>query len=291
MTPLRRKMITALDLRGLSSGTSYRYIRCVRAFAAFHHRSPDRLGGDEVRAFLLHLRQLGRAPSTIKVYRAALLFLFVQVLSRPEVMEGVPIPRVPRRDPVPALTQGEVRALLDAAASPFDRTYYAVLYACGLRASEARCLRVEDIDARTGLLHVRHGKGDNARAATLSPATLAMLREHWRRHRPPLPWLFPAQRMVRPGVVDERQPWSDHPAAKETMGKRFRQTVKRAGLKRHATLHDLRRAYATHLLEEGVDSRVIQVLLGHARLSTTTRYTAVSAKLIQGAPCPLDRLG
>jgi len=291
MTPLRKKMAEDLRLRGLAPSSQAQYLRCVRVFAEHHWRSPAELGTEHVRAFLLRQRELGRAPATIVVYWAALMFVYRETLLRPEVMEGVPRPRVPHRDPVPALAPAEVKAVLDAATSPFDRTFFSLVYACGLRMSEARHLRVEDIDARAGLIHIRHGKGDKARAASLSPTTLAMLREHWRAHRPPRPWLFPARRLAMPGVVDSRHPWSDHPVGKETMSLRFRQAVERAGLRRRATLHDMRRAYATHLLEAGVDLRVIQVLLGHARPETTARYTAVSAKLIQGAPCPLERLG
>lgn len=290
MTSLRKKMAEDLRLRGLATDTCDHYLRCVRVFAEFHWQSPAKLDTKHVRAFLLHLRDLGRAPATIVVYWAALAFVFGVTLRRQAVMADVPRPRVPRRDPVPALAAAEVRALLDAAAQPFDRVVFTLMYACGLRVSEACALRVGDIDARAGLIHVRHGKGDKARAVRLSPAVLTMLRDHWRAHRPPGSLLFPAQRLVRPGVVDRRQRWSNHAVSRSTLGDRFRALRRRAGLRRQVTLHDLRRAYATHLLEAGVDSRAIQVLLGHARPETTARYTAVSAALIARTPCPLDLL-
>jgi integrase/recombinase XerD len=290
MTSLRKKMSEDLRLRGLATGTCEHYLRCVRVFAEFHGQSPARLGTEHVRAFLLHLRDLGRAPATIAVYWAALRFVYGVTLRRPEVTADVPRPRVPQRDPVPALSGAEVRALLDAAAQPFDRVVFTLMYACGLRVSEARALCANDIDARAGLIHVRHGKGGKARAVRLSPKVLTMLRDHWRKQRPPGTLLFPAQRLVSPGAVDRRQRWSDHPVSSDTLGDRFRALRLRAGMRRQVTLHDLRRAHATHLLEAGVDSRAIQVLLGHARPETTARYTAVSAALIARTPCPLDLL-
>ncbi len=290
MTSLRTKMTEDLRLRGLAAGTCDHYLRCVRLFAEYHWQSPAKLDTEHVRAFLLHLRDLGRAPATIVVYWAALLFVYAVTLRRPGVMADVPRPRVPRRDPVPALSVTEVRALLDAAAQPFDRTLFALMYACGLRVSEARTLRVGDIDAQAGLIHVRRGKGDKARAVRLSRKVLTMLREHWCEHRPPGPLLFPAQRLASPGVVDWRRRWSDHAVSLDTLSDRFRAVRVHAGMRRQVTLRDMRRAHATHLLEAGVDLRIIQVLLGHARPETTARYTAVSAALIARTPCPLDLL-
>ncbi len=290
MTPLRKKMAEDLRLKGLAPSTQTQYLGCVRLFAEHHWQSPANMGTEQVRAFLLRLRHLGRAPATIVVYWAALRFVYAVTLRRPEVMADVPRPRVPRRDAVPALSAGEVRALLEAAARPFDRTLFALMYGCGLRVSEARTLRVDDIDAQAELIHVRHGKGDKARAVRLSPGVLAMLRDHWRAHRLPGPLLFPAQRLVQPGVVDPQQRWNDRPVLSGTLRDRFCELRVRAGMRRRVTLHDLRRAYATHLLETGVDLRTIQVLLGHARPETTARYTAVSASLITRTPCPLDLL-
>jgi len=164
MTGLRAKMLADLQLRGLSERTQGQYIATARLFAEFHGESPAKLGAEEVRAFLLNLHQNGRKPATLGVYRSALKFLFDVTLERPEVMAAVPRTRVPRWNPGPALTRDEVRALLDAAVLPFDRTLFALMYATGLRISEARALQVGDIDARAELLHVRHGKGDKARS-------------------------------------------------------------------------------------------------------------------------------
>ena len=291
MTVLRQKMTDDLRLQGLSPRTQYQYVCCVRVYANFHRQSPAKLGTAEVRAFLLHLRDRRRKPATLRVYRAALQFLYEVTLGRPEVMTDVPKPGASRRDPVPPLTVAEVRALLEATEEPFDRVLFTLMYACGLRVTEACVLQVRDIDTLAGLLHIRHGKGDKARSVRLSPAVLAMLRTHWRRYRPRRPWVFPSQRLASPGVIDPRNRWSDRPVSRYTMGDRFREVRQRAALRRRVTLHDLRRAHATHLLERGVDLRSIQVLLGHSKPETTALYTAVSAELIKRTPCPLELLG
>ena len=218
MTPLCQEMLTTAALRGLQPSTAHRYVLHVRVLVRYHERSPDELGRKDVRTFLLHIQELGRSPSTVRAHRAALLFLYVQVLDRPEVLVGIPAPRVRRRPPVAALTRAEVQALLDAANRPFDRTFYAVTYACGLRVSETRAIGVGDIDARAGLIHIRHGKGDKARSAPLSRATLGLLRDPWRRYRPPQPWLFPARRLASPGVVDAEHPWSAPPRLQQDDG-------------------------------------------------------------------------
>jgi integrase len=279
-----------MQLRGLSDATREQYVLLVRQFALHHGRSPDQLGASEVRGFLLHLRNLGRARATLAVYWAALQFLYRTVLDRPEVMAAVPRPRVKRREPGPALTKAEVRALLDAASRPFDRTLLTLIYATGMRSGEAAALRVDDIDTCAELLHVRRGKGDKRRSVRLTPTLLALLRNHWCHYRPPRPWMFPKTRYVRPWSVDPDQPFEDCPMRASNVGDRFRRVRRRAALLRHATLHDLRRAHATHLLEAGVDLRTIQVLLGHSSPSTTARYTPVSAELLRSAPCLLERL-
>lgn len=290
MTQLRMKMVSDMRLRGLSNRTQVQYVRSVRLFAAFHGRSPAVLGTPEVREYLLKVHSAGRAPATVRAYRAALRFVYTTTLGRPEVMADVPCPRQRHSEPGPALSRDEVRRILDAAVRPFDRALFGTLYGCGLRMLEGCALRVEDIDARAGLLHVRHGKGDKSRSVRLSPRVLSMLRKHWRRHHLPLPWLFPARRLSGPACLDIRHPWSGHPVHRSTVHKHFREACRRAGLKRRATLHDLRRAYGTHLLEQGVHLRTIQVLLGHSRPETTMRYTAVSADLIARTPCPLELL-
>jgi site-specific recombinase XerD len=290
MTPLRAKMMADLRIRGLSDGTSKHYTGAVARFAAHNHKSPALLGADEVRDFLLHLRDLGLAAATLVVYWAALRFLYVETLARPEVFVGIPRPRVPRPISLVALSRDEVRDLLQAARDDFDRTLFATLYALGLRVSELTALTTADIDARAELVHVRHGKGDQPRDVHLSKALLDDLRAHWRAQKLPGPFLFPARRFLAPGVPDVARPWADHPVSTDSVRDRLDQAARRAALRRHVTPHVLRHAYATHLLEAGVDLRVIQVLLGHASPETTARYAAVGPELIRATPCPLELL-
>lgn len=286
MTPLRSQMEADMRLRGLAARTQVHYGGCVAVFARHFGRSPAELGAEHVRAFLLSLRDGGRKPATLRVYWAALQFLYTVTLRRPQELGEIPVPRAAARVARAALTRPEVRALLDGETDPFYKALFTVLYGCGLRVSEACALQVGDIDSRAGLLHVRHGKGDKARSVRLSPAVLGVLRDYWRACRPRAPWLFPAR-----GYHGRRTgTWLDHPIPRDTVGQRFVALRKSVGLRRRVTLHDLRRAHATHLLESGVDLRAIQVLLGHAHPETTARYTAVSADLIRQTPCPLEAL-
>lgn len=291
MTPLRRRMADALRLRKLAKATQDSYLRAVASFARFSGRSPDRLDTDDVRRFLLDLDRRGRKPATLAVYHAAIKFFFVHVVDRPAVMDGVPRPRVPRRGRTRALTREEAKALLDAAArSPFDYTFFATQLATGLRVSEVRRLRVHDIDRRAGLLRVRAGKGGLPRASLLGDRLLRTFERYYRRVRPGPPWLFPARRFAAPGRRHPTQPWADHPVAKCTMSRRLQACTTRAALTRPVTSHDLRRTFATWLLEDGVDTRVIQVLLGHASPTTTARYTQVRPGLLRGTRSPFERL-
>lgn len=289
MTRLRKKMTEDLRLRDLRPKTAATYIRCVAAFARFHGRSPHLLDTGEVRRFLLHLAALGRAPATRVVYHAALTFLYVQTLGRPEVMAFVPRPRVRTQRPSRSLTRDEARRLLDSLASrPFDYTFFALLLATGLRLSEAAALTVQDLDRSAGLLHVRSGKGGKPRAVMLSPRTLRLLERYWRVVRPPGPHLFPAQQLRKPGRVDPDHRWAGHPVSAGTMSTRLRR-LRGPELDR-ITSHDLRRTFATWLLEDSHDLRLVQILLGHASPETTARYTHVHPDVIARTPSPYDRL-
>lgn len=291
MTPLRQKMEADLRLRNLAEATRETYIRCVAAFAQHYHRSPAQLGWAQARKFLLHLRDLGRKPATRVVYHAALQFLYTETLGRPEVMATVPRPRVRPTPPRRPLIREEVKALLDAAAAdPFTYTYVATLLATGLRVSEACQLQPVDIDSRSGLIHVRHTKGDKPRSVKLGDRHLRLLRRYWVVERPLGAWLFPAQRLVAPGRVDPRRRWADRSVSPDSVRSRLHAAVQRAGLQRRITPHDLRRTYATWLLEADVDLRTVQVLLGHASPMTTARYTAVRPELIRRTPSPLEML-
>jgi integrase/recombinase XerD len=289
MTRLRRKMLDDMQLRDLRPRTADAYVRCVATFARFFGVSPGRLGVSEVRLFLLHLKELGRAPATRKVYYAALAFLYIYTLGRPEVMATVPPPRVRRSSTVRSLTRAEARGLLDALAHrPFDYTFFAVMLATGLRICEATALRWQDIDRRAGLIHVRSGKGGKARSVMLSPRTLRLLERYWEVVRPPAPYLFPARRLAAPGRIHSTHPWADHAVSTTTMAARLRR-LQPPGPTR-ITSHDLRRTFGTMLIEDGFDLRLVQVLLGHASPQTTARYTRINADLIARTRSPFDRL-
>ncbi len=291
MTPLRKKMQADLRLRNLATGTMREYLRCVAAFARFFWRSPARMGTDEVRAFLMDLAERGRAPATRVVYHAAIRFLYVETLGRPEVMATVPRPRVRPRLPRNPLTREEVSALLvQARTDPFTYTVVATLLATGLRISECCALRFEDIDSRSGFVHVRRGKGAKPRSVKLGERHLRLLCRYWEVEQPPGPWLFPAQRISSPGVVDAHQRWASHAVNPDPVRNRLHRLTRLAGLQRSVTPHDLRRTYATWLLEAGVDLRTVQVLLGHASPETTARYTMVRPELIRSTPSTLDML-
>ena len=291
MTPLREKMTEALIHRNLAKATQESYLRCVTIYARHFGCSPDKLGNPEVSAFLLHLADIGRAPATRVVYHAALRFLYLETLGRPEVMAGIPRPRVRSTEPRRPLTREEVAVLLDAAVSqPFTYTLVATLLATGLRISEACRLRTDDIDSRSGMIHVRRGKGGKPRSVNLGDRHLRLLRRYWVVEGLGGQWLFPAQRLVAPGKVDPEHRWATRPVSRDTVSSRLHALTRRAGLRRQVTPHDLRRTYATWLLEAGVDLRTVQVLLGHASPNTTTRYTHVRPELIRRTPSTLDML-
>jgi integrase len=246
------------------------------------------MGEAEVRAWLTYLLEERRVSrSTYRVHYAALFFLYAFTLARPEVMAK--IPRLGRdwRKPARVLTLTEVRRLLDAAPTPMARTAFVTAYGAGLRISEVANLQVGDVRSRDGLLVVREGKGGKSRVTMLGPALLHELREHWSRSRPPGPWLFPG-RITPPGA--RCSVWADRPVTRHTISNWFRKAVRAAGLHGHVTFHALRHSFATHLLERNVDVRTIQVLLGHADLATTTRYTHVRPDLIRATTSPLDAL-
>ena len=280
---LRERMRDDMELAGLAEGTRDVYVWKAAAYARHFRRPPGRMGREEVRSFLLHLvRERKLAESTVLVYAAAIRFLYAVTLGRPEVMEGIRLPRPKRRAPeVP--TREEVRRILDAAHSEFHRTMLLASYAAGLRRMEVTALRVEDIDSASNLLHVRKGKGDKPRMTVLGPALLGELRAHWRRHRPPHGWLFPAR-----GAASRC--FEDRPMPRDAASKAFSMAAKRAGISRRLTHHGLRHGFATHLLEDGVDIRTIQVLLGHMCLETTAQYAHVATRLIQQTPSPLELL-
>ena len=276
MTPLRRRMIEDMELRNLAPKTVAAYVRRVAAFARHLGRSPEDLGPDEVRSYLLHLVQERHVSwSYYNQAVAALRFLYEVTLQRPGVMQRIRCPKLPRKLPV-VLSPDEVTRVFAAVASLKHRALLMAAYSAGLRVSEVASLRVDDIASQRLVLRVRQGKGRKDRYVMLSPRLLAMLRQYWKAARP-TDWLFP-------GDVPGR------PLTEASVQRACARAAREAGLGKHVTVHTLRHSFATHLLESGTDIRTIQILLGHRKLETTAIYTHVSPAAVEATRSPLDRI-
>jgi integrase/recombinase XerD len=275
ISPLRRRMIEDMTVRNLSPATQRSYISAVSKFSRFFGRSPDTLTLEDVRTFQVHLASKAVAWASLNQTVAALRFFYGVTLGMAEVPERIAYAREPRRLPV-VLSADEVVRFLEAVPSLKARTALTTAYAAGLRVSEVTGLRVGDIESGRMLIHVERGKGGRERYVMLSEQLLGILRTYWRLARP-AHWLFPGRDTGRP--ID---PTVLHAACRSARAA--------AGIDKKVTVHILRHSFATHLLESGVDIRVIQVLLGHAQLSTTTRYTQVSQLTIGRTQSPLERL-
>jgi integrase/recombinase XerD len=243
---------------------------------AFLGRSPDTATKEDLRGFQLHLAQQPISAGSINAAIAALRFFFNVTLKRPEIVRPLRTVNKPRRAPV-VLSPEEVARLLEAAPSLKYKAALSVAYGAGLRVSEVANLKVSDIDSGRMMLRVEQGKGQRDRYVMLSPQLLELLRDWWRAARPPV-WLFPGQNPINP--ITPRQLNRAVTAAKDL-----------AGISKRVSPHTLRHSFATHLLEQGVDIRVIQVLLGHAKLETTALYTRVAVNTVRDIKSPLERLG
>jgi integrase/recombinase XerD len=275
LSPLRRRMIEDMTVRNLSPATQRSYINAVQKFSRYFGRSPDRLDLDDVHAFQVHLVSTGISWASLNQIVCALRFFYGITLGQNDVPERIPYARKPRTLPV-ILSADEVVQFLEAVSSLKARVALTCAYAAGLRVGEVCGLKVEDIDSSRMVIHVRHGKGGKARYVMLSGQLLAILRSYWRLARPKS-FLFPG-----------RGP--DKPIEPTVLNAACRSAVAATGLSKRVTVHTLRHSFATHLLENGTDIRIIQVLLGHAHLSSTAHYTQVSNKTIRSTTSPLDRL-
>ncbi len=275
ISPLRERMIEDMTVRNLAQATQQSYLYAVAKFSRYFHRSPDRLGPEEVRAYQLHLADQKLSWTHINQVACALRFFYGITLGQKEAFERIVNGREPSKLPT-VLSPEEVGLFLDAVPGLRNRMALMTAYAAGLRVGEVARLKVSAIDSRRMLIHVENGKGGRERNAMLSPRLLALLRDYWRRGKPGI-WLFPGQEPSQPVSVGALQ-------------YACRSARRRAKLTRPVTAHTLRHSFATHLLESGTDIRIIQVLLGHADLSSTSRYTQVATHLIAGTPSPFDRL-
>ena len=275
ISPLRVRMIQDMTVRNFVPDTQREYIRAVKKLAAFLGRSPDTATAEDLRSFQVHLTQTGTNPPTINATVTALRFFFKVTLDRPDTTRHLVFVFEPRKLPR-VLPPEDVLRLLESAPNPKSKAALSVAYGAGLRAMEVVALKITDIDSQRMLIRVEMGKGRRDRFAMLSPQLLELLRDWYRIARPRL-FLFPGRDKI--GPMTPRQ-----------LNRICHMAAELAGLPTWVAPHTLRHSFATHLLEQHIDIRVIQVLLGHAKLDTTARYTQVATNIIREVMSPLDRL-
>ena len=275
MSPLRRRMVEDMTIRNLSPATQQSYTHAVSKFSRYFGHSPDRLGLEDVRAYQVHLISKGVSWASLNQVVCALRFFYGVTLGCDSIPERIAYAREPRKLPA-VLSADEVVRFLEAVSSLKARIALTTAYAAGLRVSEVTGLKAADIDSDRMVIRVACGKGGKERYVMLSGQLLGILRSYWRLAQPGR-FLFPGrdkQRPIEPTVL--------HAACHSARVA--------AGIDKRVSVHVLRHSFATHLLESGVDIRIIQVLLGHENLSTTARYTRVSSQVIARTESPLDRL-
>ena len=286
MTPLRQRMLEDMQLRNLCPETQRNYVHHIAGLARFYQANPEHLSLEEIREYQLYLINDRRlSPDAVNQFVSAAKFLYNVTLETPWPEGALPRCRVPQRLPV-VLSATETHEFFQHVCTIRYRAALMTAYGAGLRVSEVVALQVGDIDSQRMLIRVRQGKGKKDRYAMLSPRLLEVLRCWWRaqhpvgrRHRAsPENWLFPGWRKGRHMNT-------------ESLQMACRDAARAAGLSKRVTVHTLRHGFATHMLENGVDIRIIQALLGHHRVDTTARYTAVSPNTIAAVRSPLDRLG
>ena len=284
MTPLRRRMIEDLQLRGLSERTQEMYVRAVRQLAEHDHKSPERITEEELRDYFLYVKNVkhySRSASTIAL--CGIKFFYEHTLKREWTI--LTFVRPPQEHKLPVvLSLEEVHTILQCVRLPRYRACLSTIYACGLRLQEGTHLQVPDIDSARMVVHVRNGKGAQDRYVPLPQQTLALLRQYWTTHRNPV-WLFPA-----PGRGGSGMSTASTPMPRNSVQDAFRAALQASGLHKRASVHTLRHSWATHLLEAGVNLRLIQQYLGHHSPSTTALSTHLTAKAEAMATEAINRL-
>jgi integrase/recombinase XerD len=281
ITPLRRRMIDDMRMRKLSDKTQHHYIRAVRQFAGFLGRSPDTASVEDLRRYQLHLVDQGISPVSLNAAITGLKFFFDVTLDQGELIAKMQPVRVPRTLPV-VLSREEVARLIAAAGNLKHQTALSVAYGAGLRVSEVVALKVGDIDSQRMTLRIEQGKGRKDRYAMLSPVLLERLRAWWRVARAQGKmldggWLFPGLNPIE--SLSTRQ-----------LNRAVHAAAQAAKIDKRVSMHTLRHCFATHLLEQKVDIRVIQVLLGHKKLETTALYAQVATEILREVVSPLETI-
>ena len=281
ITPLRQRMIDDMRMRKLAEKTQSGYVRVVRQFTAFLGRSPDTATVEDLRRYQLHLVDHGTSPVSLNAAITGLKFFFEVTLDQSALMAKMEPVRVPRTLPV-VLSRDEAARLIAATRNLKHQTALSVAYGAGLRASEVIALKVGDVDSQRMTLRIEQGKGRKDRYAMLAPLLLERLRTWWRVARAQGKmleggWLFPGLNPIE--SLSTRQ-----------LNRAVHAAALAAGIDKRVSMHTLRHSFATHLLEQKVDIRVIQVLLGHKKLETTALYAQVATDLLREVISPLERL-
>ncbi|MCK5244811.1 MAG: site-specific integrase [Desulfobacterales bacterium] len=284
MTPLRKRMIEDLQLRGMGERTQQMYIRAVRQLAEHFNKSPDKITEEELRDYFLYTKNVKKwSGSTSTIAICGIKFFYENTLRRD--WTTLTFVRAKREKKLPViLSRGEVRKILGNIRLLHYRVCLTTIYSCGLRLQEGTHLQVPDIDSDRGYIHVRHGKGAKDRYVPLPKRTVQLIRKHWKTHQNPA-WIFPA-----PGRGGNLMPTTNKPMPKASVQIAFKQTLKESGIRKHASVHTLRHSYATHLLEAGVNLRLIQKYLGHSTPTTTAVYTHLTDKAIATATDTINEL-
>lgn len=285
ITPLRQRMIEDMNARKLCAGTQRGHILSCKRFAAFIKRSPDTATLEDIRRFQLHLAETGASICNRNRTMTGLRFLFRVTLRRLDLAEEVYHIREPKRLPL-VMSVDEIRRLLAVTSSLKTRVLLSLGYGCGLRASEIVRLKVKHIDRAQNIIRIEQSKGGKDRNVMLSDEMLGLLRQWWKvrrsRHDAGMPpqerWLFPSRKSA------------GKPITTRHLNRLFHEAADAAGIRKHVTVHTLRHSFATHLLEQDINLRKIQLLLGHEKLETTARYLHVAAGMISAVESPLDRL-
>jgi len=281
ISPLRQRMIEDMRMRKFGEKTQLDYVRAVRNFAKYLKRSPDTANVEDLRNYQLHLVDHGISPASLNSAISGLKFFYNVTLDRGDLVAKMQPVHLPRKLPV-ILSREEVSRLIAAAGNLKHQTALALAYGTGLRVNEVVTLKVGDIDSQRMTLRVEQGKGQKDRYAMLSPVLLERLRVWWRVARAQGKmldggWLFPGLNPIRP--LSARQ-----------LNRAIHTAADEAGIEKHISMHSLRHAFATHLLEQKVDIRLIQVLLGHKKLETTALYAQVATEILREIVSPLEML-
>jgi len=284
MTELRKRMIECLQLRGLSERTQESYVRAVRQLAEHYHKSPDQITEEELRQYFLFIKNIKHySRNTMTIAICGIRFCYEQTLNRNWAIFGIVRPAPEKKLPV-ILSLAEVRQILGRIRLLRYKVCLTTIYSCGLRLQEGTHLQVADIDSARMMLHVRHGKGAKDRYVPLPQRTLALLRQYWLTHRNPV-LLFPAEGRDHVELARATEPMS-----KSSVQDAFRAALKDSGNNKRASVHTLRHSWATHLLEAGINLRLIQEWLGHSSPATTSVYTHLTVKAEQLGAAAINQL-